>query len=248
MKPTRDVRVFSVQKRIGKTKPWTVRWRVAGVDRSKSFEHRKAAEPFRTKLAHAADSAEAFDQETCLPLSWSFNDESPPFVEFAADWFESKWLRWANTTRRDYAYALSLATMALIDKPGRKLLEADPALRNTVVVHLREDVFIHKPALTHPFLLAHSIPISEITVSDIERTLDHLSRRADGTLVVTSTMARRRGPLKRVIAAAVRKDFLISDPFAKVEPDTIRSIPGQTAVEVRTVLGPCACPKLGRVR
>lgn len=72
-RPTQDVDVFTIQDRRvhGKAKPWVVRWRVDGQQRTKSFRTRAEADRYRSVLVHAVTRGERFDHRTGEPVSWS---------------------------------------------------------------------------------------------------------------------------------------------------------------------------------
>jgi hypothetical protein len=55
-----DVRVFAIRRRPGR-KVFEVRWRVAGLDRSRSFMTRALADSYRSELVRAARRGLVFD-------------------------------------------------------------------------------------------------------------------------------------------------------------------------------------------
>jgi hypothetical protein len=71
-RPLADVSVFGVQRRSGERikRPYVARWAVNGRQRSRSYRTKGEAERLRTALLVAAQSGEAFDDETGEPVSW----------------------------------------------------------------------------------------------------------------------------------------------------------------------------------
>lgn len=69
----REVRVFSVTKREGRTKAWRVRWRVDGREGEESFLHKTVAVRFKEDLARAHRDGEEFDSVSLLPRSLAKN-------------------------------------------------------------------------------------------------------------------------------------------------------------------------------
>jgi hypothetical protein len=52
-----DVRIHTIRRRKNKRRPFEVRWRVAGRDKSKSFFTRALADSYRAELVRAARQA-----------------------------------------------------------------------------------------------------------------------------------------------------------------------------------------------
>ena len=71
-RPTQDIDVFTIQDRRAhsKPRPWVVRWRVEGQQRTRSFCPRVEADRYRSVLVHAATRGERFDPRTGEPVSW----------------------------------------------------------------------------------------------------------------------------------------------------------------------------------
>ncbi len=72
MPVTYDVRVWNIDKYHGsKGVTYRVRWRVGRRRRSSRFRTASLAVSFRSDLVSAASKGEAFDTDTCLPISAS---------------------------------------------------------------------------------------------------------------------------------------------------------------------------------
>jgi hypothetical protein len=66
-----DVRIHTIRRRKNKGRPFEVRWRVAGRDKSKSFLTRALADSYRAELVRAARQGLEFDPATGEPLLWT---------------------------------------------------------------------------------------------------------------------------------------------------------------------------------
>ena len=62
-----DVRIHTIRRRKNKRRPFEVRWRVAGRDKSKSFLTRALADSYRAELVRAARQGLEFDPATGEP-------------------------------------------------------------------------------------------------------------------------------------------------------------------------------------
>ena len=66
-----DVRIHTIRRRKNKRRPFEVRWRVAGRDKSRSFITRALADSYRAELVRAARQGLEFDPATGEPLLWA---------------------------------------------------------------------------------------------------------------------------------------------------------------------------------
>ncbi len=64
-----DVRIHMMRRRKNKRRPFEVRWRVAGRDKSKSFLTRALADSYRAELIRAARQGMEFDPATVVTAS-----------------------------------------------------------------------------------------------------------------------------------------------------------------------------------
>ena len=126
---TYDVRIYQIQSnsnRNGKT--YTVRWKVAGKLRSKTFSTRALAESFRSKLLVAQREGVAFDEASGLPEPMARELNSRTWYEHAVDFVAMKWPRASANHRKSIAEALATVTPALLTsdrgRPGDAELRA----------------------------------------------------------------------------------------------------------------------------
>lgn len=64
-----DVRIYGVRRTRDRRRPFEVRWRVPGRDRSRSFISRGLADSYRAELVRAARKGVAFDSDTGEPAA-----------------------------------------------------------------------------------------------------------------------------------------------------------------------------------
>lgn len=96
------------------SRPWRVRWAVAGRERDEYFRTKALADGFRNKLVKAARAGEAFDVGTGLPVSEVRAKNSPRWSDFARGYVEHMWEHTAPKTRRSMADALATVTAVLV--------------------------------------------------------------------------------------------------------------------------------------
>jgi hypothetical protein len=108
-RPTQEVDVFTIQDRRGgkRSKPWTVRWRIDGRDRSRSFRTRVEADRYRSHLVRAVTDGESFDLASGEPTSWNRVVEDLTLHQWAKRWVAEQWPEWQPRTRRSAMEALT---------------------------------------------------------------------------------------------------------------------------------------------
>jgi hypothetical protein len=109
-RPLQDIQIFGVQDRrksARNKKPWVVRRRVDGVERSSAFATRALADRYRSRLVVAHQDGEEFDQTTGEPTSWAPNAGDAPFYVWVREWLAGEWPEWQPKTRRSHVEALS---------------------------------------------------------------------------------------------------------------------------------------------
>src|SRR5690606_15350570 len=102
----------------------TVRWTVAGREKSSTFKTKGLAESFLSSLRQAAKNGEAFDVETGLPASLMADRDARTWYALAVDYVRAMWPHAAAKTRAGMTEALAVIVPVLVkDLPGRP--EAD---------------------------------------------------------------------------------------------------------------------------
>ena len=86
-----DVRIHTIRRRKNKHRPFEVRWRVAGRDKSKSFLTRALADSYRAELVRAARQGLEFDPATGEPR-WAVPEPAvTTWLEHAGAYADMKW-------------------------------------------------------------------------------------------------------------------------------------------------------------
>lgn len=88
MAATRQVVVHNLADRTGTAyayqKPYVVKWRVGGKQRSRAFPNRHTADRYRARLVYALDHHEEFDLQTGEPVSWCLGSTTRRLVSRGA--------------------------------------------------------------------------------------------------------------------------------------------------------------------
>ena len=96
-----DVRIHTIRRRKNKRRPFEVRWRVAGRDKSKSFLTRALADSYRAELVRAARQGLEFDPATGEPPWWAVPEPAlTTWLEHAVAYADMKWPRLAPHSRQ----------------------------------------------------------------------------------------------------------------------------------------------------
>jgi integrase len=101
------VSVFKITERVGKSKPYYVRWTINGREAPvATFTGYKAADKFRSQLVHAADVGERYwDSVTGKPLSM-VNASAVNVAEYCRTYLVAQWPNIEPRTRQSLAVAL----------------------------------------------------------------------------------------------------------------------------------------------
>jgi len=101
------VSVFKITERVGKSKPYYVRWTINGREAPvATFTGYKAADKFRSQLVHAADVGERYwDPVTGKPLSM-VNASAVNVAEYCRTYLVAQWPNIEPRTRQSLAVAL----------------------------------------------------------------------------------------------------------------------------------------------
>jgi hypothetical protein len=108
--PVQDVRIWDIQdrtKRSNASRPWVLRWKVDGAERSRAFTTKPEADHVRARLLIARREGEVFDRATGLPLSWQAQPADRRLHEWVREWLAEQWPEWQPRTRRSAVEALS---------------------------------------------------------------------------------------------------------------------------------------------
>ncbi|MEU7900492.1 site-specific integrase [Nonomuraea sp. NPDC049152] len=223
----------------------TVRWTVGNREKSSTFKTKGLAESFLSELRQAARKGEAFDLETCLPLSMLKDKDARTWYSFAVAHVHAWWPHAAAKSREGMTDALANITPVLSkDAPGRP---DDEVLRRA----LREYSFLPPDRRPTPspeiakavrWIEAASLPLSALEEAKQTRAvLEALSLRMDGKAAATSTYRRKRAVFHHVLEYAVELEELSANPLHKVK---LRKVKTTGEIDRRSVVNPAQAREL----
>ncbi|MGW9291321.1 tyrosine-type recombinase/integrase [Streptomyces albidoflavus] len=209
---TYDVRVYSIETRKDRPKPYRLHWLVGDRKHSKSYTLRAQADGRRSELMTAARKGEQFDRDTGLPVSeLRAQRGSVTWYQHTRAYIDRKWAAAPAKSRKNYADALATITPALLKpakgRPDAALLRA--ALygwaynRNRWELPPPEEI-----AAALAWVEKNSLPISELEeAKTVRAALDALSLKLDGTPAAPRTARRKRACLSEVLGLAVEEKY-----------------------------------------
>lgn len=209
---TYDVRVYSIETRRDRPKPYRVRWLVGTQKHSKSYTVKAQADGRRSELMTALRKGEQFDVETGLPASeLRALNGSVTWYEHTRAYVDGRWDRLPAKSRRNDADALATLTPALVKttagRPAPKVLRR--ALYGWAYNKSRwgqEPPTEVAEALR--WVEKNSVAISALEDPGTLRTaLDALSTLLDGSPAAGRTARRKRACLSDVLGLAVERRY-----------------------------------------
>jgi integrase len=235
-----DVRIHTIRRRKNKRRPFEVRWRVAGRDKSKSFLTRTLADSYRAELVRAARQGLEFDPATGEPLLWAVpGPAATTWLEHAVGYARMKWPRLAPHSRASLADALATVTVALTrptaGRPPTRTLRA--ALYRHAFNSCRHAAWTDPaPARALAWLARASLPVAQLSDPGVIRAaMDALTVRLDGGRAAAATVSRKRAVFHDALGYAVELGLLPANPLGQVQWTAPRSA---TAVNPQTVASP----------
>jgi integrase len=212
-RPNHQVQIFSIQERRAhsKARPWVVRWRVEGRDRSRSYRTRSEADRYRSQLLRAVDAGETFDLDTGEPTTWQPSAGDLSVYAWAQRWLAEQWPEWQPRTRSSAVEALT----RLIPLASAHTAPAPPPT-------LRRHLFGNLPPEPDPSKLDAEAEMWlhrwSIGLVDLDKALlaevDHrLAIGDNGQQLSAWTAARNRKIARACIRRAVDLDILAADPW-----------------------------------
>ncbi|MFI0736822.1 tyrosine-type recombinase/integrase [Streptomyces sp. NPDC021100] len=237
---TFDVSLWRISKTGRKSRPWRVRWVVAGQVFGDTFTTYPLAESRRNELWQAMNRrGEAFEIESGLPESEVRAAAEameaakievrldPTWWQFSREFMKRRWRTAAAKTREGFADSLASAALGMMgegpDAPD--LLAVRRAVRWAVVpAHEGEEP---PPDLENAcaWLACNSLPLSALRKPGVAEDVHYrLTYRLDGKLAARETYKRRRRCFNAAIAYAIQSGYLGENPVAEFErPATARS-------------------------
>jgi integrase len=213
-----NVRFWEIRPRkTAKGESWTVRWTVAGREKSVTLVHKAQAERHRARLMQAADRGEAFDTESGLPDSMAREASSVTWYQHACTFTDVRWPKLAAKGRISLVEGLMAVTPVLVatqrGAPNADVLRH--GLRRWALNPPRRDTA--KPADVEAalaWLAKASLPLTALDEPAVlARALDACSRQLNGSAASPEYYRRRRRVLYAALKHAVRHGVLSANPL-----------------------------------
>lgn len=242
---TYDVRLYAIEVRKERPKPYRVRWLVGERKHSKSYQLKAQADGRRSELMSAVRRGDQFDEETGLPFTeLRAKRGSVTWYEHTRAYVDRKWSQAPAKSRKNYADALATITPALVKtKAGmpdtgllRRALYGWAYNRNRWEETPPEDVV---QALR--WMAKNSMPVSALEApATVRLALDALSLKLDGTPAAPRTAKRKRACLSDVLGLAVEADYFTVpvNPLTTVKwtaPKSVEEVDPESVANPRQV-------------
>jgi integrase len=240
MPQTFDVRIYSLEVRRDRPKPYRLRWRVGRQKHSKSYKLKPQADGRRAELMSALRCGEQFDEDTGLPASeLRAQRGSITWYEHTRAYIDRKWDGAPAKSRKNYADALATITPALV-RTRSGCPEAEVLRRALYAWAYNKKRWDEEPpddvAKALSWLQKTSLPVSALEDPEVvRRALDALSRKLDGTPAAARTALRKRACLSDVLGMAVEKQYFSTpvNPLSTIQwtaPKSVEEVdPGNVA-------------------
>ncbi|MEV3871014.1 site-specific integrase [Streptomyces sp. NPDC049906] len=242
---TYDVRVYSIETRKDRPKPYRLHWRVGDQKHSKSYTLHAQADGRRSELMAAARKGEQFDTDTGLPVSEvRALRGSVTWYQHTRAYIERKWATAPAKSRKNYADALATITPALLK--SAKGRPDDTVLRTALYGWAYNK---NRWSLTPPAEIAtalawvekNSLPVSDLEeAKTVRAALDALGRKLDGTSAAPRTARRKRACLSEVLGLAVEEKYFTTpvNPITTVKwtpPASVEEVDPDSVANPRQV-------------
>jgi integrase len=238
-----DVRFWAIRpNKTAKGASYTVRWTVAGREKSHTLSGRARAERYKARLLQAADKGEAFDVDSGLPDSLARELSQVTWLEHASAFMDARWPKHAAKGRVSLAEGLIAVTPVLVKSqlgaPDPEVLRR--ALRKWAFNPPRRDL-PQPPEVDAAlrWLARASVPMLALEeASMVGRALDACGRKLDGSAAAPQYYRRRRRVFYAALKYAVREGRLSANPLDAVTDRDWRPPEVDQAVDPRRVANP----------
>ncbi|MEU6420241.1 tyrosine-type recombinase/integrase [Streptomyces spiralis] len=242
---TYDVRLYTIEVRKDRPKPYRVRWLVGERKHSKSYKLKVQADGRRSELMSAVRRGEQFDEESGLPVSeLRAKQGSLTWYDHSRAYIERKWAQAPAKSRKNYADALATITPALVKtKAGmpdaallRRALYGWAYNRNRWDQTPPEDI-----AHALRWVAKNSMPVSALEdPATVRLALDALALRMDGKTAAPRTAKRKRACLSDVLGLAVEEQYfsIPVNPLSAVKwasPKAVEQVDPESVANPRQV-------------
>lgn len=221
IKPNRRTDPITGKKRVVSH---TVRWTVAGGQKSKTYKNKAQAESSLSDLRQAAKNGEAFDLDTGIPESMLAPDEARSWFEFAKIYVRAYWPDAAANTRDALTDALATVTPALVTD-GSDRTGGTPDVQ-TLRAALRTVAFLPEDrqgeetpqiAAALRWLDRYSLPMPEVVKPQtVQVALSALGQKMDETAAATTTYRRKRAVFFNALQYAVDLGEISDNPLTQI--------------------------------
>jgi len=233
-----QVDIFGMQDRRkqGRAKPWIVRWRVDGHQRTRAFRTRSEGDRYRAGLLRAVETGDQFDARTGEPVGWRPDRRADLTIDrWARRWLAEQWPEWQPRTRASAIEALSrFVALAVAEDAG----EAPVGLRLYLKHALAPGAETEEAHPCHAWISRHSYRLADLDKEVLAVVDSRLGLGVEGRPVSPSTAARWRKVSKACIRRAVELDVLAADPW----PPAPRGRNARKAVRLRRSIDVRALP------
>ncbi|MEV7322847.1 tyrosine-type recombinase/integrase [Streptomyces sp. NPDC093970] len=232
-----DVKLWKVSKTGRKSRPWRLRWVVAGQVHGDTFTTSALAESRRNELWQAMNRrGEAFEIESGLPESEvraaaeaaEAADAEPPlrWFEFCRKYVAGRWRTSAAKSREGMADGLAAVTLAMVKRGGDT--PEDESLRlafrwGIVPANEGEDPPAELKA-AYDWVTTADRPLGDVCDAEVlEGVLYRVSYKLDGTPAAGDTYKRRRRALNAALEHAVATGKLPENPLQRTRRKRVGS-------------------------
>jgi integrase len=207
--------IFNILKREENKKPYLVKWRVDGRDRTRSFSTKREAEVFKRKLQRAIEDGNDFNSLTGFPDTWVKSKMT--FAECVNEMTKLKSNSWESKSMDSFADAISGSLYFLIQPRMKSQYSREEITKvaRTYVVDYGNSSLIPSPAeqviLDH--IYKYSLRLSELSTELIEETLAYQGTLLGGGAVAKRTFIRREQALNQVLVHAFKRKYILENPI-----------------------------------
>ncbi|MBZ9598117.1 tyrosine-type recombinase/integrase [Streptomyces erythrochromogenes] len=253
-----DVKLWKVSKTGRKSRPWRLRWVVAGRVHGDTFTTSALAESRRNELWQSMNRrGEAFEIESGLPESEvraaaeaaelaEAAEALPPlrWFEFCRKYVAGRWRTAAAKSREGMADGLAAVTLAMVKRGGD--VPADETLRlafrwGIVPANEGEDPPAELKA-AYECVTKEDRPLADLADTQVfEDVLYRVSYKLDGTPAAGDTYKRRRRALNAALEYAVAMGDLPENPLQRIRRKRVGS---SDVVDRRVLVNPVQARQL----
>jgi hypothetical protein len=236
---TFKVKFWEIKRRVGRKRPYPVRWLTDGREHSEWYSGKALASSRLSELTQAARRGEPFDVETGLPVGELRRRNSLSFLEFAQSYMDLKWPDAAATTRASTVEALTTAAAMFVrDGVGRpEVAELRGVLSRTLLPPPRRDGKVSDVDLEIiEWLRRNSRPLYDLTDAvAVRAVLDALAAKLDGKAAADSVYRRKRAVVFNLLSYAVERELIPDNPLTRIKRKVVKVV---DQVDPRVVANP----------